>query len=975
LEQSQQRLVEQARRVRARLADLDAEESDHLEAAREIQKLSQFQETVIDNANVWLDVLDENCNVLIWNRAAERLSGYSREEVVGHDRIWEWVYPDEDYRREVRSAVCAMIRDGDFVEDDRSTITCKDGRTRVIRWSGECVEDESGRRLGAVFFGRDVTEERESAATLSAAEERFSRMGEESSDAVSICVWDPISHKRCLAYCNDRYVAMSGYSREELERAEDLNELLTPRVSSEQRARWRQRMLKGLPCTGVSSWKRPDGRENHYEWSCICAKVGDEYLVFGADRDITDQKQAEEALRESERRFRLLVETAFDGISICERVPGPHRLLCCNDRYVQISGRSREEVESAGDLNDLISQHCPEDEFRRWHARAREGRPFSGLSSWKCPDGRERLFEWSSIWIKGGQHYRTFSVDREVSDEGRFQELLKDSAKRITLPFSPQREGFGVWSVQDESGRMAPLFCSDRLVQMSGHPRERFEQGEDADWLLFQPAPGWEEPRWPEAAAAGLPLCGLSTGRQPDGGEVVTEWCGVWLRGPGEPFLFSVHREASEPDRAEKLLRGDARPAAFPFDPAVCGMSLRVVRKDKRRLLFCNDRWVEMSGLTREELEAAGDLNEFTVDYASPEQVRQWHDRAIGGLAYSGVASWKRPDGKENYYEWSTREVKVGDRYRLFSVDRDITGRVRAQRALNASREEHRALLESLSVGVYRIAGEEEGRFVVANEALARIHGYASAEELLDVPVVELYEDPEDRRRLIEELRRKGQVRNREVRARRKDGTSVWTSVTVSVRYGADGEIKWLDGISEDITERKGAREALRESEARFQRLSDATFEGIVVHRKREIVDASSAFAGMFGYEIDELVGMDGVGLLVPEQRETVMAILESGQTEPYETIGLRKDGTTFPMEVQAREMQWAGETVRVAAVRDITERKRAEEALRESEERHRAIVEDQSELLNRYTPDFHLPLFRPQPRGAARKELHALHP
>ncbi|MHC4480469.1 MAG: PAS domain S-box protein, partial [Planctomycetota bacterium] len=264
-------------------------------------------------------------------------------------------------------------------------------------------------------------------------------------------------------------------------------------------------------------------------------------------------------------------------------------------------------------------------------------------------------------------------------------------------------------------------------------------------------------------------------------------------------------------------------------------------------------------------------------------------------------------------------------------------------------------MLESLSVGVYRIAGEEEGRFVVANEALARIHGYASAEELLDVPVVELYEDPEDRRRLIEELRRKGQVRNREVRARRKDGTSVWTSVTVSVRYGADGEIKWLDGISEDITERKGAREALRESEARFQRLSDATFEGIVVQRKREIVDASSAFAGMFGYEIDELVGMDGVGLLVPEQRETVMAILESGQTEPYETIGLRKDGTTFPMEVQAREMQWAGETVRVAAVRDITERKRAEEALRESEERHRAIVEDQSELLNRYTPDFRL--------------------
>ena len=64
----------------------------------ELRRLSQFRESVIDNAHVWIDVLDEKANVVVWNKAAEAISGYSREEVIGRDKIWEWLYPDEKYR-------------------------------------------------------------------------------------------------------------------------------------------------------------------------------------------------------------------------------------------------------------------------------------------------------------------------------------------------------------------------------------------------------------------------------------------------------------------------------------------------------------------------------------------------------------------------------------------------------------------------------------------------------------------------------------------------------------------------------------------------------------------------------------------------------------------------------------------------------------------------------------------------------------
>ena len=129
----------------------------------------------------------------------------------------------------------------------------------------------------------------------------------------------------------------------------------------------------------------------------------------------------------------------------------------------------------------------------------------------------------------------------------------------------------------------------------------------------------------------------------------------------------------------------------------------------------------------------------------------------------------------------------------------------------------------------------------------------------------------------------------------------------------------------------KQSEEALRESESRYSILSNATFEGILIHKKGIVIDLNNRFAEMFGYEPDQLIGADATELIPPEYRDTVKNNIASGHEGPYEVTGLKKDSSTFHMEIRARHMRYKGRDVRTAVVRDISDLKQAESSLRDS--------------------------------------------
>src|SRR5215207_1363956 len=142
------------------------------------------------------------------------------------------------------------------------------------------------------------------------------------------------------------------------------------------------------------------------------------------------------------------------------------------------------------------------------------------------------------------------------------------------------------------------------------------------------------------------------------------------------------------------------------------------------------------------------------------------------------------------------------------------------------------------------------------------------------------------------------------------------------------------------LDKRREANAALRESEERFRSLSDATFEGIAITERGRVLETNRAFTEMFGYEPKEVVGMSALDFMSPESRELVQRNISSDFEEPYEAVGLRKDGTTFDVEIRGRMSSYQGRDVRVTALHDITGRKEAEKRLREAEARYRTVVE-----------------------------------
>lgn len=150
------------------------------------------------------------------------------------------------------------------------------------------------------------------------------------------------------------------------------------------------------------------------------------------------------------------------------------------------------------------------------------------------------------------------------------------------------------------------------------------------------------------------------------------------------------------------------------------------------------------------------------------------------------------------------------------------------------------------------------------------------------------------------------------------------------------GLIKCIDVVKQ----LRLAENELFESEERLQRLAEAAFEGILIAEKGAIVMANIRMTEMFGYSADEFVGMPVLNLIHPDSRDEVREAIASGTDLSYSGKGIRKDGSVFEWESEGKEANYHGRIARVTAVRDITDRHRAEIALRDTSRLQNAILE-----------------------------------
>ena len=274
----------------------------------------------------------------------------------------------------------------------------------------------------------------------------------------------------------------------------------------------------------------------------------------------------------------------------------------------------------------------------------------------------------------------------------------------------------------------------------------------------------------------------------------------------------------------------------------------------------------------------------------------------------------------------------------LFSAYEELDERVKEQttelrvayQSLKESEANYHGLYEN-APDMFALVDHKTGMIKQCNLEFARVMGYRK-EELIGRPVADVYpsDSMEDVRRLSESLVTTNVVHNRELQLRRKDGTRIDVSLSVSAVLDERGDVLHSSCIWRDITERKRAAEVLRESEERFRRIFDHSNDPIfVIDLSRDrILDVNAKACDMLEYAYEELLATP-ISTIHPGEMGNLVAfsetVLERGEGWTDQVACLTKSGRKLDTEMSASVMAVDGRTCIVVLVRDVTQRRRLE--------------------------------------------------
>jgi len=412
-----------------------------------------------------------------------------------------------------------------------------------------------------------------------------------------------------------------------------------------------------------------------------------------------------------------------------------------------------------------------------------------------------------------------------------------------------------------------------------------------------------------------------------------------WIAARGFPVLNErgeVHRIAgiaediTERKRAEEALRL----TQYTIDN--CSTAITWLRPDGK-VIYVNEAVCRQLGYSMEELLSLS-VSDIDPDWPADDWPTGWQKLKNAGVM-TFESRHRRKNGHVFPVEITTNYIEYCGEEHLFAFVTDITERKRAEEALRLTQY---SVDHSADAALWI---RPDARFFYANNAACQSLGY-SREELLELSVPDIDPEfpPEAWGPHIAELKQAGNLKF-ETRHQRKDGTTFPVEVTVS-HSEFEGQ-EYVFAFATDITERKQGEEALRRSEERFRSLVENASEFIVIlDENAKITYVSPPIEKVLGYRQEDVLGMNAFERVHPEDRPRLIDALARGMGIPghVETAEYRdrhRDGSWRVMESTGGSLLH-DPAVRgiVLNTRDITERKRSEQALREREETIRALVE-----------------------------------
>ncbi len=657
-------------------------------------------------------------------------------------------------------------------------------------------------------------------------------------------------------------------------------------------------------------------------------------LWHGFITDISDRKRSEEALLESEARFNFLADTAPVLIwksgtdALCDYF---------NQPWLDFTGRSLEQEMGNGwtdgvhpdDFQNCLDIYLDSFKAQRSFRMEYRLRHADGSYRWLLDNGIPRF---TPDGIFAGYIGSCIDITANKVVEEKLLSLslaVQQSPVSIVITDIQGNIEYGNPIVSELSGYDAVELIGENPRIFSSREKSREEYKQLWDTIL-----------------SGNEWKGEFHNKKKNG-ELYWELASISpiknKKGEIAHFL-AVKEDITERKRVEEALIQSEK----KYKEVVQNLKEVIFQTDANGLwLFLNYAWEEISGFSVEE-----SLGQLFVNYVHPDD-RQRNMELFEPLILRKKEYCRhqvRYLTKDGGFRWIEVYARLGLNEKdeitgTYGTLQDITERKLSEEALKSA---HKSLSDILQAAIHTsiIATDVKGIITVFSKGSEEMLGYSAEEMIGKHTPARFHLESEVAERSLELSHEfgkpidgfdvfvaKAQIQDSEERTwtyLHKSGKSIFVNLIVSVIRNQDQEIIGYLGIASDITERKLAEDEIEESREKYRGLSEAAFDSIFFSEKGRCIEQNLAGEKIFGYSTEEALSRYGTEWIVPEDRDMVMKNMLAGYEEPYEVMALKKDGSTFPCVLRGKMMHYKGRDVRVTSLTDISDRKQAEEKVKQ---------------------------------------------
>ncbi|MFA5221778.1 MAG: PAS domain S-box protein [Methanoregula sp.] len=662
------------------------------------------------------------------------------------------------------------------------------------------------------------------------------------------------------------------------------------------------------------------------------------------------RKNAEEALRKSEHRSAMLLEALPDMMFVLSR-DGVYRDFSVPDNRAlavpaeQIIGKNIRDVGFNREMADAILHHIAQaidtNTLRKFEYEL------------MVPQG-VRQYEARLVALSGDE---VLGIVRDITERKRAEEALNRSEEKFRDIFDKANDAIEIFEIRDNTYPGKYIEVNEVACRMLQYSKEELLQHSPIDFDTTD----YSVPPYDELAKKLLTVGNaiFETGHKRKDGKIVpveVNYHIITLL--GQKAGVAIVRDITERKQAEDALRTSEERFRTMIEQSP--LSIEVMSPDGRTLQV-NPAFVKLWGVTLEDLK---DYNMLQDEQLTRLGIMPYIQRGFSGeavayppLEYDG--SKTLGFGDKRWVQGNIYPVRdaAGTIRNVILVHEDISEQKKAEEALRESEQKFRQFFNNVNDAIYLHRTNEQGlpgKFLEVNEVMCRRLGY-SRDELLSMAPQDIL--PESGRlkmpAIAAEIAKRGQA-TFETEHRRKDGSILPVEVS-SLILTLGGERVAL-ASARDITERKRAEAALIESEQRFHDIFNNITDAILLHEigsngpPGRFTDVNDVACRMLGYTKEELLAKTPLDITTDYHNPSLEKIFEEQQTAGtarFETEYRVKDGTILPVEVNTHVVTIQGKKLMLGDVRDITERKRAEAAILQSEEKFRDIFNNTTDAIH----------------------------